>query len=321
MKASASNPEKLLTIEFEDNSLLPLLFGSHSVHLAQIEQELDVSLNSRGNQVDISGTRETTEQTNLILNKLYSRLEKGQTVNSVEVGMAIRMAVEGEFAGPQDIGTDVHVIRTTKRQIKPHTLQQANYIDAINSSDLTFGLGPAGTGKTYLAVAKAVECLSRGQVDRIILSRPAVEAGEQIGFLPGDMREKVDPYMRPIYDALQDMLPNNVVEKKIENQEIEIAPLAFMRGRTLSNAFVILDEAQNTTPIQMKMSLTRMGNNSQMIVTGDLSQIDLPEGASSGLLDAVNRLKGVKGIRFVEFSEVDVVRHHLVRRIIDAYSR
>ena len=193
-------------------------------------------------------------------------------------------------------------------------------MDLIERSDLTFGLGPAGTGKTYLAVAKAVEALVKGEIDRIILSRPAVEAGEQLGFLPGDMREKVDPYLRPLYDALHDMLPYNQVATKIENGEIEIAPLAFMRGRTLDNAFVILDEAQNTTPVQMKMFLTRLGENARMVVTGDLSQIDLPASVASGLGDAVSRLRGVKSVSFVEFGEADVVRHALVPRIIKAYN-
>ena len=320
MIGSPRNPEKSVVLEFDDNRLLPQLFGSHNIHLARIEQELDVSLNSKGNLVTISGVHELADTAGVVLKGLYARLKDGHNVDSTEVDVALRMIAAGEKGKAALNNAKVYAVRTRKRHIMPRSPQQACYLDLIERSDLTFGLGPAGTGKTYLAVAKAVEALVKGEIDRIILSRPAVEAGEQLGFLPGDMREKVDPYLRPLYDALHDMLPYNQVATKIENGEIEIAPLAFMRGRTLDNAFVILDEAQNTTSVQMKMFLTRLGENARMVVTGDLSQIDLPAGVASGLGDAVSRLRGVKSVSFVEFGEADVVRHALVPRIIKAYN-
>ena len=307
-----------LLLEFDDNSLLPLLFGSHNAHLAQIEQRLDVSLNSRGNEVVISGAKEQAATAATVLNDLYQLLKDGRPVDPAEIDGAIRMISGG---ARDDLKAEDVAVHTRKKHIQPRTPLQANYLRAIDKDNLVFGLGPAGTGKTYLAVAKAVESLINGQVDRIILSRPAVEAGEQLGFLPGDMRDKVDPYLRPLYDALNDMLPANQVAKKIETGEIEVAPLAYMRGRTLSNACVILDEAQNTTPMQMKMFLTRLGENSRMVVTGDLTQIDLPRGVRSGLADALAVLTGVEGVSFVEFTDADVVRHALVARIVRAYDR
>ena len=307
-----------LLLQFDDNGLLPLLFGSHNSHLAQIEQRLDVSLNSRGNEVAISGAPEQAETAATVLTGLYQRLKGGQAVDPTEIDGSIRMISSG---ARDDLEAGDVAVHTRKRLIQPRSPTQAQYLRAITEDNLVFGLGPAGTGKTYLAVAKAVEGLINGQVDRIILSRPAVEAGEQLGFLPGDMRDKVDPFLRPLYDALNDMLPANQVAKKIENGQIEIAPLAIMRGRTLSDSFIILDEAQNTTPVQMKMFLTRLGSDARMVVTGDLSQIDLPQGVSSGLNDAIAVLNGVKGISFVEFSDSDVVRHALVARIVRAYER
>jgi phosphate starvation-inducible PhoH-like protein len=304
-----------LHLEFDDNTLLPLLFGSHNSHLSQLEQRLDVSVASRGNEVDIIGPREQTEMARDVLNGLYSRLKQGHPIDHSDVDAALRMS----RTPIPDIGS--LAISTRKKNILPRSMQQAVYLKAIDDNDLVFGLGPAGTGKTYLAVAKAVESLLAGRIDRIILSRPAVEAGEQLGFLPGDMREKVDPYLRPLYDALHDMLPAAQVAKKMESGEIEIAPLAFMRGRTLADAFVILDEAQNTTASQMKMFLTRLGTHARMVITGDLTQVDLPKGVRSGLRDACDVLQGVEGVAFVPFTDADVVRHPLVARIVRAYAR
>jgi len=309
---------------FANNGLAAALFGSHHAHLAQIEQGLGVTIHARGNEVAITGDGPSVDRTAAVLAALYDRLKQGLSVDTPDVDAMVRMSGGSRGGdvpatpqeGLKDAGVAVH---TRNKMINARTSTQAEYLRAIDENPLVFGIGPAGTGKTYLAVAKAVERLVQGRVDRIILSRPAVEAGEQLGFLPGDMREKVDPYLRPLYDALYDMLPKEQVEKRLESGEIEVAPLAFMRGRTLSNAFVILDEAQNTTPVQMKMFLTRLGENSAMVVTGDLSQVDLPRGTRSGLRDAQEVLIGTKGIRFAEFTEQDVVRHPLVSRIVHAY--
>jgi phosphate starvation-inducible PhoH-like protein len=249
------------------------------------------------------------------LRRLYGRLKGGEAIEDADVDAVLRMAGQ-----PTDLfGEQEPVIRTRRRHIAPRTPTQAAYIEAMHAHDLVFGLGPAGTGKTYLGVCMAVSLYMAGEVERIILSRPAVEAGERLGFLPGDMKEKVDPYLRPIYDALYDTLPADQVTRKLENGDIEVAPLAFMRGRTLKNAFVLLDEAQNTTTMQMKMFLTRLGENSRMVVTGDLSQIDLPPGQKSGLAEAVETLKGIKGINMTRFTATDVVRHPLVAEIVRAY--
>ncbi len=301
-------------MEFEDNRLVLQLFGSHHAHLARIEQQLDVSIDARGNLVTIRGPGEAVDSAHNVLDFLYGRLKRGVTVRDQEVDDAVRMVARGSGATDADLE-----IRIRQRRVAARTPTQAAYIRAIDEHELVFGLGPAGTGKTYLAVAKAVERLVSGEVDRIILSRPAVEAGEQLGFLPGSMREKVDPYLRPLYDALYDMLPAQQVVKRLESGEIEVAPLAFMRGRTLSNAFVILDEAQNTTAVQMKMFLTRLGENACMVVTGDLSQVDLPKGTRSGLRHALEILHRVEGVAFVHFTDADVVRHPLVTRIVRAY--
>ena len=304
-------------LDFDDNRLLPMLYGAHDKHLAQIEQRLAVSLTSRGNQLIITGPADAAELARRAMQRLYRRVKAGHSVDPAEVDAALRMAGEG---GPETMGEEP-MIKTRKKRISARSQMQRQYIEAMQRNELVFGLGPAGTGKTYLAVCIAVEMLITGRVDKLILSRPAVEAGERLGFLPGDMREKVDPYLRPLYDALYDTLPADQVMKKLETGEIEIAPLAFMRGRTLSNAFVILDEAQNTTPIQMKMFLTRLGENSRMVVTGDLSQIDLPHGVRSGLRDAVETLEDIESVSFVYFTERDVVRHPLVARIVGAYER
>ena len=311
----SSNDATTVKLEFDDNTLLIQLFGSHHAHLARIEQALDVSLNARGNFLTVVGDGSDVNVARAVLDGLYRRLKGGMAVGRDDVDAALRMT-DQDGAKSRDAEP---VIRTRKRHISPRSPNQAAYIQAIDEAELVFGLGPAGTGKTYLAVAKAVEKLIGGEVDRIILSRPAVEAGEQLGFLPGDMREKVDPYMRPIYDALHDMLPNQQVIKRLESGEIEVAPLAFMRGRTLAIAFVILDEAQNSTAVQMKMFLTRLGENSRMIVTGDLSQVDLPRGTRSGLRDAVDILEGNDAIAVVRFTDRDVVRHPLVSQIVRAY--
>lgn len=301
---------------FSQNMLAQQLFGSHHAHLTRIEQKLDGTIHARGNEVTITGSTDGVNAICAVLDNLYARLERGLEVERDEVDAALRMVKSPRG----DVADGDITIVTRLRRISPRSSKQAEYLSAIRDAELAFGQGPAGTGKTYLAVAMAVERLVSGEVDRIILSRPAVEAGEQLGFLPGDMREKVDPYLRPLYDALHDMLPADQVAKRLESGEIEVAPLAFMRGRTLANAFVILDEAQNTTAVQMKMFLTRLGENSRMVITGDLSQVDLPRGIRSGLRDAWDVLSGVKGVKFVTFGEEDVVRHHLVARIVNAYS-
>ena len=328
-------------IEFDNNRLLPELYGEHGKHLARIEQTLDVSLANRGNQVFVSGDEEGCDRATRVLTTLYDHLERGAEVTGGDVDGALRMSLgpvdetpvgNGKMGGPkgspkggksngQKRGAGQPALRTHRREVLPRSPTQAAYINALLNHELVVGTGPAGTGKTYLAVAAAAAMLVDGQVDRIILSRPAVEAGESLGFLPGDMRDKVDPYLRPLYDALYDMLPGQQVARSLESGEIEIAPLAFMRGRTLSNSFVILDESQNATPMQMKMFLTRMGENSRMVITGDPSQIDLPFGAKSGLKDALEILPKIRGVEIVNFTEEDVVRHDLVTRIVKAYNK
>jgi phosphate starvation-inducible PhoH-like protein len=306
-----------LQMQFDDNSLLPQLYGERDRHLDRIERELGVSLVSRGNRLAIAGPQESADVARSAIASLYQRLKRGLEVDNAAVDAALKRA----SAHAHEQWGETEEIRTRKRRISPRTANQAAYLRALRANELVFGLGPAGTGKTYLAVAMAVDMLMSGTVERIILSRPAVEAGERLGFLPGDLREKVDPYLRPLYDALHDMLPGDQVIKRLSSGEIEIAPLAFMRGRTLANAFVILDEAQNTTPVQMKMFLTRLGEHARMAVTGDLSQIDLPRGTRSGLADALDTLTGEEGISMVNFTDVDVVRHPLVARIVRAYDR
>ncbi|MDP6951659.1 MAG: PhoH family protein, partial [Alphaproteobacteria bacterium] len=308
---------------FADNALLGALYGEHDRHLARIEQGLGVSLASRGNQLAISGRPDAAEKAKRALLGLYDMLEKSLPVTAQDVDAALRMVANGDVAGDDgDVARlvpDDTVIATQVRRITPRSPTQAAYVRALQESELVFGIGPAGTGKTYLAVAVAVAMLTRGQVDRIILSRPAVEAGERLGFLPGDLREKVDPYLRPMYDALYDMMPPDRVMDRLQSGVIEIAPLAFMRGRTLSNAYVILDEAQNTSPVQMKMFLTRLGENSRMAVTGDLSQVDLPAGTRPGLGEALAVAGEIEGVSVVRFSHADVVRHRLVTQLVRAY--
>ena len=322
--ASASQGDmEHIVLDFDDNRLATLLFGQFDQHLALIEQQLGIEAVARGNQVNLQGEKTATRQARIALQHLYSRLQKGEVIETGDVEGAVRMAgadnqpdlPEMEKPGLLSMAK----IGTRKKVIQARTPTQDAYIRAMDRAELVFGVGPAGTGKTYLAVAYAASLLERGVIDRIILSRPAVEAGERLGFLPGDMKDKVDPYLRPLYDALYDMIPGDKVEREIQSGVIEIAPLAFMRGRTLANAAVILDEAQNTTSMQMKMFLTRLGENSRMIVTGDPSQIDLPGGVKSGLVEALNILKPIKGIVKVEFTAKDVVRHKLVADIINAY--
>ncbi len=310
---------KAVTLQFADNTLLPLLLGDHDRHLVRIEQALGVRLSCRGNRVAITGEVSRVDAARSMLQGLWRRLERGEVVGRPEVEAAIRLA-ETDL-DPRLPLSDLPAIHTRRGAVSPRSAGQAAYIEALALHDMVFGVGPAGTGKTYLAVAQAVAMLQTGKVDRIVLSRPAVEAGERLGFLPGDMKEKVDPYLRPLYDALYDLMPVDQVTRRMNNGEIEIAPLAFMRGRTLAHAYAILDEAQNTSAMQMKMWLTRMGEGTRMVVTGDLTQVDLPAGVTSGLRDALDTLEGIPGISVVRFDRRDVVRHPLVARIVDAYDQ
>jgi phosphate starvation-inducible PhoH-like protein len=311
-----------LEIEFEQPYLLGPLFGDYDRHLVMIEDRLGVHISARGNRVMIEGEPDAAARAREVLMGLYDRLDKGQDVDAAAVEAVIGMANQPLFDGivSEEVANAPKVmIRTRKKTIVPRSVVQTQYMQALARDDMIFALGPAGTGKTYLAVAQAVQMLITGQVERLILSRPAVEAGERLGFLPGDMKEKVDPYLRPLYDALYDMLPAEQVERRITSGEIEIAPIAFMRGRTLNDAFIILDEAQNTTPQQMKMFLTRFGMRSRMVICGDPNQTDLPPGVTSGLADAVSKLEGIPKLSMVRFSAADVVRHPLVGRIVEAY--
>lgn len=311
-----------LELEFDQPYLLGPLFGEFDRHLVIIEDRLKVKVAARGNRVMIQGDPEDTARAREVLIGLYKRLDQGQDVDAETVEAVIGMANQPQLDGivNEEVSDPPKVmIRTRKKTIVPRSANQTVYMKALGKSDMIFALGPAGTGKTYLAVAQAVSMLITGAVERLILSRPAVEAGERLGFLPGDMKEKVDPYLRPLYDALYDMLPAEQVERRIASGEIEIAPIAFMRGRTLNDAFIILDEAQNTTPAQMKMFLTRFGMRSRMVICGDPKQVDLPEPGMSGLADAVTKLEGVDGIATVHFTSADVVRHPLVGRIVEAY--
>ena len=318
--APPSHGGKAITVQFNDNMLLPLLLGEHDRHLVRIEQALGVRLSCRGNRIAIAGDAARVEAAQNALQGLWRRLQKGESVGKPDVEAAIRMAETVE-ADPRLPLSDLPAIRTRKGAVGARSPGQVAYMEALASHEMVFGVGPAGTGKTYLAVAQAVAMLQAGRVDRIVLSRPAVEAGERLGFLPGDMKEKVDPYLRPLYDALHDMMPADQVIRRLTNGEIEVAPLAFMRGRTLAHSFAILDEAQNTTAVQMKMFLTRMGEGTRMVITGDLTQVDLPAGTRSGLRDALDTVEGVQGIKVVRFENRDVVRHPLVARIVEAYDQ
>ncbi|MEM6439651.1 MAG: PhoH family protein [Pseudomonadota bacterium] len=315
-------------LEFPDNRLVRDLCGPHNAHLIQVESFLGVQILQRGNVLAVHGAADGRDSAAGALEQLYARLEQGRGVEPGDVDAALRFGAaqpEADAPKPQD-ASQLEMfaggrleIRTRKKVVEPRTPAQRAYARALFERSLVFGLGPAGTGKTYLAVAVAVSMFLEGRVDRIVLSRPAVEAGERLGFLPGDMKEKIDPYMQPLYDSLNDLLPAKQVQRWMEEKKIEIAPLAFMRGRTLSNAFVVLDEAQNTTEMQMKMFLTRMGEGARMAITGDLSQIDLPRGVNSGLKQASRVLAGIEAIGFVKFAASDVVRHPLVAKIVEAY--
>ena len=318
---------KSITLEFEDNSQLPTLYGEHNSHLVRIEQKTGASFAVKGNILVIEGDKDACITARQIITSLHDKLDNGAEIDMGDVDGAIRMAdffdapKDEKIIERKDLSAKENSIRTRNAIISPRSVNQARYIQSLRETNMTFGLGPAGTGKTFLAVAMAVSHLLEGKVDKIILTRPAVEAGEKLGFLPGDIREKVDPYLRPLYDALGQMISIEQTERRLESGDIEVAPLAFMRGRTLSNAFVILDEAQNTSPMQMKMFLTRFGENCRMVVCGDPSQVDLPDGTPSGLFHAMKILKNIDSISFIQFNADDVVRHPLVGDIVRAYDR
>ena len=306
-----------LELELDDNTILSTLFGVNDSNLSIIEKINDVQIQYRGNKIKISGNKKSIFETRQTILDLFEKAKNGDNIDEDKIRdskslitMNIKESNQMDF-----------FIQTKKRRIVPRTNNQNKYFELLNTKNIVFAIGPAGTGKTYVAVAKAVAALQEGKVNKIILSRPAVEAGEKLGYLPGDLKEKVDPFLRPIYDALYSLLPFEQVEKKIFNNIIEIAPIAFMRGRTLEDCFIILDEAQNTTRTQMKMFLTRLGKNSQMVVVGDITQIDLVSERESGLKDALTKLTKISDIGFIELNEKDVVRHDLVKKIINAYDK
>ncbi|MFZ1468711.1 MAG: PhoH family protein [Paracoccaceae bacterium] len=311
-------------LEFPDNRLLIDLCGEFDRNLSQVEHQMGVHILRRGNRLAVIGDKGARDQAAAVLRSLYARLEAGRGLAAGDIDGAMRV---GQPTPQTPAGDQIELfnagmeLRTRKKAVEPRTEAQKAYVANLFQNELGFGIGPAGTGKTYLAVAVGVTMFISGAVEKIILSRPAVEAGERLGFLPGDLKEKVDPYMQPLYDALNDFLPAKQVEKLLAEKRIEIAPLAFMRGRTLSNAFVVLDEAQNATSMQMKMFLTRLGEGSRMVITGDRTQVDLPRGTASGLAEAERILKGVRGVTFNYFTSKDVVRHPLVARVIEAYER
>ena len=304
-----------LQVEFHDNNILSSLFGIHDSNIQLLEKMNNVKIEYRGNIVKISGHKLSIQETKIALEKLFDEAKKGIEIDEEKIkDTKSLLSLDLKDESQLDF-----LIKTKKRKIIPRSQNQKKYIELLNNKNIVIAIGPAGTGKTFLAVAKAVSCLQKGIVKKIILSRPAVEAGEKLGFLPGDLKEKVDPFLRPIYDALYEMMPHDQVEKKIKNGIIEIAPIAFMRGRTLEDCFIILDEAQNTTRVQMKMFLTRIGRNSRMVVVGDKTQIDLVANNDSGLLDSEKKLKHINNISFIYLEDKDVVRHELVRKIINAY--
>ena len=326
MKKKTDNQK--VTIEFPNNSLLAVLTGENSINLVRLERLLEVVINQFGNQIKISGDNKNINFTKTILTNVYNKLSNNEIEDmnlnfsffETELRMFSNKSKKKENSNkPNEILE--YKFQTWKKTIVPKSFGQKSYFEALNNYELVFGLGPAGTGKSYLAVAKGIDMLKKGLIEKIILTRPAVEAGERLGFLPGDMKEKIDPYLRPIYDALYDMIPSDRVEKKIQSGEIEIAPLAFMRGRTFNNAFVIVDEAQNTTSVQMKMVLTRIGEGSRMVINGDLSQIDLPSGQVSGLYESKKILGKINDIKIISLEAEDVIRHPIVAKIIKAYDQ
>ena len=302
-------------IEFDDNSILRIMFGVFHKNLEIIEKKLNVILSPRGNIISINGNLKNILITKNTLSELYERAKVSEIIEKRDVESIIKNMKKNK----KNNNFFKNSIKTPKKEIWPRTNGQNKFVKEILNKEIIFVIGPAGTGKTFIAVSHAVSMLTSGQVDKIIISRPAVEAGEKLGFLPGDLKEKIDPYLRPIYDSLDENLPEDKVKKLIENQKIEIAPIAYLRGRTLNNSYIILDEAQNTSPIQMKMFLTRFGENSRMVITGDITQIDLPPKNKSGLINAVGKLKKIKDISFVYLTEKDVVRHSLVQKIVKAY--
>jgi phosphate starvation-inducible PhoH-like protein len=319
--ARAETEGRTVQISFEDNKVVQQLAGEQNSHLKVIEKQLDVRLHHRGNQFTISGEHSQVTLTEQLLKQLAELVHKGYPLYGSDIVYAIRILSDNIHGNLKDIFLDQVFIASNKRTITPKSARQKEYIEAIRDFDIVFGIGPAGTGKTYLAMAMAVAAMAKENVRRIVLVRPAVEAGEKLGFLPGDLAEKVNPYLRPLYDALHDMMDFERASNLVQRGAIEVAPLAFMRGRTLNDAFVILDEAQNTTSEQMKMFLTRLGMGSKAVITGDITQIDLPENKMSGLVEAMDLLQGIQAISFVFFSKKDVVRHRLVQEIIQAYER
>jgi phosphate starvation-inducible PhoH-like protein len=309
-----------MDLQFEDNNLVRELYGQHNENLKEIENLYGIRIHSRGGKLSLEGETSEVASAYKFLNKIYSLMEKGYSLDPGDLELASRIVDENSIQ-LEDIFLDTVCISTRKKIIAPKSLNQKLYIESIRKHDIVFGVGPAGTGKTYLAMAMAVSAFVNKEVNRIILTRPAVEAGEKLGFLPGDLSQKVDPYLRPLLDALYDMMDYDKASRLIDKNAIEVAPLAFMRGRTLNDAFVVLDEAQNTTPMQMKMFLTRLGFNSKAVITGDTTQIDLGAEEKSGLLEAESLVKKIEGISFVYFSKNDVVRHPLVRKIIEAYEQ
>lgn len=326
MKKKTDNQK--VTIEFPNNSLLAILTGENSINLVRLERLLEVVISQFGNQIKISGDNKNINFTKTILTNLYNKLSNNEIEDmnlnfsffETELRMFSNKSEKKENSNKPNEMLE-YKFQTWKKTIVPKSFGQKSYFEALNNYELVFGLGPAGTGKSYLAVAKGIDMLKKGLIEKIILTRPAVEAGERLGFLPGDMKEKIDPYLRPIYDALYDMIPSDRVEKKIQSGEIEIAPLAFMRGRTFNNAFVIVDEAQNTTSVQMKMVLTRIGEGSRMVINGDLSQIDLPSGQVSGLYESKKILGKINDIKIISLEAEDVIRHPIVAKIIKAYDQ